>query len=191
MAVESPSRVPGKQSSSTNILVLMPRTRNYSSTEQGTAKGAVSFVAANYSHRHRVGDPDSSGLMGAHVNHERLSCGCDWRCRHLLAPQEEESEFVQCRYRIPRYLLSSLTIRQDRRGRWPKNPGMIHAPSHHDPGGPPGIEGTREIANRGQNHWQNTCLMPDRNVDAEPRSHTSHHRPAEPTHNRSHTSRRR
>lgn len=36
----------------------------------------------------------------------------------------------------------------------------------------PGVEGTREIANRGQNHWQNTCLEPDRNVDAEPRSHT-------------------
>lgn len=55
---------------------------------------------------------------------------------------------------------------------------MIYAPSHHDlilQGGvlSPGPEGTREIAVRGQNHWQNTCLEPDRNVDAEPRSHHS------------------
>lgn len=35
---------------------------------------------------------------------------------------------------VPRYLLSSTTIRQDRRGRWPENPGVIHAPSHHVPG---------------------------------------------------------
>ena len=35
----------------------------------------------------------------------------------------------------PRYLLSSPNIRQDRRGRWPEDLGMIYAPSHHDPGG--------------------------------------------------------
>lgn len=36
--------------------------------------------------------------------------------------------------KLPRYLLSSPAIRQDRRGRWPEDPGTIDAPSHHDPG---------------------------------------------------------
>src|SRR5699024_2913442 len=52
------------------------------------------------------------------------------------------------------------------------------------------FEGTREIADRGQNHWQKSCLEPDRNVDAEPWSHST---TGQPNHNqniRSHESKK-
>ena len=53
----------------------------------------------------------------------------------------------------PRYLLSSLNIRQDRRGRWPEDPGMMDTFSHHDPGGVVTRSEERRVGKECRSRW--------------------------------------